>query len=62
MEQKCKSYHTKKEKYYLYDTITGEHIPKEKEVGICFGTKECEKCHCEGNKRNCDFYSTVRHE
>ena len=32
MEQKCKSYHTKKEKYYLYDTITGEHIPKEKEV------------------------------
>jgi len=29
-------------------------------VGICYGTKECERCSCKGNKLNCDFYPEVR--
>ena len=24
--------------------------------GECWGTKETEYCHCQGNQQNCDFY------
>ena len=27
---------------------------------VCWGTKECEKCYCEGNKSNCTFYPEKR--
>jgi hypothetical protein len=30
------------------------------EVGICYGTKECEECSCGGNENRCDFYPEVR--
>lgn len=26
----------------------------------CYGTKECELCLCEGDRRHCDFYPHVR--
>ena len=29
-------------------------------VGICYGTKECERCSCKGNRLECDFYPEVR--
>lgn len=29
-------------------------------VGICYGTKEREECHCDGYKTKCDFYPEVR--
>ena len=28
-------------------------------VGICYGTKECERCYCKGNELECDFYPEV---
>lgn len=29
-------------------------------VGFCYGTKECDRCSCKGNRLNCDFYPEVR--
>lgn len=29
-------------------------------VSICYGTKEREECHCDGDKTKCDFYPEVR--
>ena len=28
-------------------------------VGICYGTKECERCYCKGHELECDFYPEV---
>ena len=61
-EKICECYKTRKETYHRYNSITGEPIQKEKEIGVCFGTKECEKCNCEGNRKNCDFYEHIRNE
>lgn len=30
--------------------------------GTCWGTKECEKCSCDGDKSRCDFYPENRKE
>ena len=38
-EKICECYKTRKETYHRYNSITGEPIQKEKEVGVCFGTK-----------------------
>ena len=32
----------------------------EKEVGVCYGTKEIERCSCGGNPKKCDFYANKR--
>lgn len=55
--KKCESYHTRER--YIYDPYitTMKHTIVE---GICYGTKEQETCHCEGNKCYCDFYPEVR--
>lgn len=29
-------------------------------VGFCYGTKECDRCSCKGNRLECDFYPEVR--
>ena len=44
--------------YYaaLHDGIHIEYTD-EKE-SCCLGTKNCEVCHCGGDKRKCDFYPT----
>lgn len=52
----CKYYHTRKRKYCCYNEFTGEQTWKEREIGVCYGTKECEPCKCGGNKSECDFY------
>ena len=54
---KCESYHTRER--YIFDPYiaTMKHTIVE---GICYGTKEQETCHCEGNKCHCDFYPEVR--
>ena len=31
-----------------------------KKVGICNGTKERDRCYCEGYETKCDFYPEVR--
>ena len=28
--------------------------------GICWGTKECEPCSCDGDELKCDFYDYIR--
>ena len=30
------------------------------EIGVCWGTKECESCSCGGDEAKCDFYDYVR--
>lgn len=30
------------------------------EIGVCWGTKECESCSCRGDEAKCDFYDYVR--
>ena len=29
-------------------------------TGVCWGTKECEACFCNGDEAKCDFYEYVR--
>ena len=57
---KCGSYHTQKTLRYTYNPITGSPIPHDIEVGVCWGTKECDECRCAGDMRQCDFYPEVR--
>ena len=57
---KCKCYHTQNKLKYTYDQITGSPIPHDVEVGVCWGTKECDECRCEGDESKCDFYPEVR--
>lgn len=40
--------------YLLYENCYG------KDVGVCMGTKEMEKCDCGGDKAKCDFYADKR--
>ena len=30
------------------------------EIGVCWGTKECEACSCHGDESKCDFYEDKR--
>lgn len=55
-KQICDCYHTKIEKRYMYDTITGRAIPYGREIGVCYGTRECDPCKCGGDRKKCDFY------
>lgn len=59
-KQICDCYHTKMERYYHYNPFTGKSINEEREVGICYGTRECEQCRCGGDRKKCDFYEEVR--
>jgi hypothetical protein len=52
----CHCYHTKMERCHRYDSFTGEPIPMEREVGICWGTREQDQCKCGGDRKKCDFY------
>lgn len=65
---KCNSYHLTEETRYLTEfeqgvrfAKTGKRITKEKvKVAYCWGTKDCEECKCEGDRRKCDFYPENR--
>ena len=53
----CKCYDTKKPLKGWIDATTpiyGETY------GVCLGTKEVERCTCNGNESHCDFYPNVR--
>lgn len=56
----CKNYELYDRYTFTYDTYTGSRIPHKVTVGVCLGTKEQDKCSCEGNRCNCDFYADVR--
>lgn len=60
MKNKCHCYHTQKKTRYTYNQYTGSPIPHDVEVGVCWGTKECDECNCGGNETKCDFYPEVR--
>jgi hypothetical protein len=62
MKNKCDCYHTKKERRYTYNLFTGNPIEHVVDVGVCWGTKEMERCSCCGNRAECDFYPEVRAE
>lgn len=65
---KCESYHIREETRFLTEfeqgvrfAKTGKRITKEKvKVAYCWGTKECDECKCEGDRRKCDFYPENR--
>ena len=57
---KCKSYHEKQ--MNVWNPIKYPDGRGYETVGICYGTKECERCYCEGNRLECDFYPEVREE
>ena len=59
---KCHCYHTQPKTIYTYNQFTGRPIAHDIEVGVCWGTKECEECSCGGDKAKCDFYPEVRKE
>ena len=60
--KKCDCYHTKTKTQYVYDRFTGRPTPFDTEVGICWGTRECDECNCDGDRSKCDFYEHVRKE
>ena len=57
---KCDCYHTEPKTRYTYHPITGSPIGHNIEVGVCWGTRECEECSCGGEESKCDFYPEVR--
>lgn len=58
--KKCDCYHTETKRQYTYNSITGAPIGHDVEIGVCWGTKECDECSCGGNQAKCDFYPEVR--
>lgn len=58
--KKCSSYHLQPTTRYTYHPLTGRPIAHDVEVGVCWGTKECDQCDCSGDMSQCDFYSEVR--
>ena len=59
---KCHCYHTQPKTRYTYNQFTGSPIANDVEVGVCWGTRECDECSCGGDKAKCDFYPEVREE
>ena len=60
MANKCNSYHLQPTTRYTYHPLTGRPIAHDIEVGVCWGTKECDQCNCDGDMTQCDFYPEVR--
>lgn len=58
--KKCDSYHLQPKTRYTYHPLSGHPIPHDIEVGVCWGTKECDECDCGGDMTQCDFYPEVR--
>jgi hypothetical protein len=50
--------------YYIQRYIKGWRNPStpvyEREVGVCYGTKEKEECTCGGDRTKCDFYDYIK--
>ena len=59
---KCNCYHTQPKTVYTYNQFTGSPIAHDTEVGVCWGTRECDECSCGGDTRKCDFYPKVREQ
>lgn len=58
---KCSSYHTQLKRQYLYDKYSRICMGFENiTTGVCYGTKECEECSCDGDRLKCDFYPDIK--
>ena len=69
MIEKCGCYHTQTERHYFSDFEKGAFFAlkktyppdyEDREYGVCWGTKECERCKCDGDTCKCDFYPYKR--
>lgn len=68
--KKCDCYHEEKKKEKYSDLTRGiilaktGKLPKEDYHEVidarCWGTPECERCKCGGDRTKCDFYPEVR--
>lgn len=53
--RKVKRYLTEYEKGYYAALHNDEYVDFiDEEESYCFGTKNCEVCHCDGNKEKCE--------
>ena len=59
-KQKCDCYHTETKRRCTYNPVTGDPIGHDIEVGVCWGTQECDECSCGGDESKCDFYPKKR--
>ena len=55
---KCGCYHEKQ--MLVWNPIKYRDGQGYETIGFCYGTKECERCYCKGNRLECDFYPEVR--
>ena len=58
--KKCDCYHLQPATRYTYHPLTGRPIAHDVEIGVCWGTRECDECSCGGDQTKCDFYPEVR--
>lgn len=56
MKQICDCYH-EQEKFVGW---LNSSEPIQITVGVCYGTKHCEECNCNGDTTKCDFYPEKR--
>lgn len=52
----CNCYHTQAQTKWSDYGLTSTTVYQ----GVCWGTKECEPCSCNGNELKCDFYDYIR--
>ncbi len=64
---KCDCYKERIERHYFNDFERGWNAShgiydkyKERVISYCAGTRECDPCSCNGDRRKCDFYEEVR--
>ena len=57
---KCDCYHIETHRRYTYNPMTGTPIGHDVDIGVCWGTRECEECSCGGDENKCNFYPEVR--
>lgn len=58
--KKCDCYHLQPATRYTYHPLTGRPIAHDVEIGVCWGTRECDECNCGGDRTKCDFYPELR--
>lgn len=61
--KKCDCYHERTERHYFTDFERGYYATLGKKrdyvdrtYGVCYGTRECDRCTCDGDESKCDFY------
>lgn len=55
---KCSCY--REHDTWVYNSVLDPGGPLKKQIGLCYGTKEREKCLCKGDTAKCDFYPEKR--